>query len=367
MSVKEGKSFRLDAVRADGWLERLGEGSPTFGQLCDIIGTRFVAFAVVAGVRIQSVAVDSRNQDSSTITFTLGESGSAQRLALGEFRRRLAAALVSDDEPPGKLPADPKPDDLSAFIGFRYVLLASVFGISLAELEVSPRGEASIRVELGGASDVLSIGDFREIIRDRIRSEAARAKPQTPFAIDLNVVPKAMAAAEIGDHDEVAELLGAWPGPLSLLLRTAEGAALTRDVRATLARALGALGTAYDQLGRADWAQEVLRLAIQWAQDGDAAGELFVRLGRAHVRAERHGEAIGLFRRALQLGVPERDLLPLLAHAFAARQRHVAALVCADLALRAGANVAAVSEVQREALGALGEPWHAFRRYVSEA
>lgn len=366
--VSDPHVFRLDDVRADGWFERLGEGSPTFSQLCDVVGARFVAFAVVAGVRITSVSVDARMPDASVIEFTLGEGGPTQRLPLGEFRRRLSAALLADDEADRPLPERPKPDDITAFIGFRYVLLSPIFGIKLRELRVDPGGGtgARVQVDLGGAVDEVGVAELRDIIKDRIRAEAARARPQSPFAIDLNAVPEALRAAEAGEHQRVVEVLGAWPGPLSLLLRTAEGQGLSAEVKATLARALAVLGTAYVALDRVDWAQEVLRLGIQWGQDGPIAGDLFRRLGEAHLSKHRHGEAIGLFRRAIQLGAPRRDVLPQLAAAFAARQRHLAAIAVVEEAMAEGASDASVDEVRAEAMGALGDPWVRFRQYVSD-
>ena len=361
-SVK--RSYRLDDVRADGWFERLGEGSPTFGQLCEIVGDKFVAFAVVAGVRITALQVDPRASEQSLIEFGVGDGGPTQRLALGEFKRRLAAALLGDDEPVRPLPENPKSDDIQAFLGFRYVLLAPIFGIRLRELRITDDEGVRIVVDLGGMADEISIGELREIIRERIRSESQRNKPQSPFAIDLNVVPEALKASELADHPRVAELLGAWPGPLSLLLRTAEGQSLTPEVRATLARALGVLGTAYVHLERQDWALEVLRLGIQWGQDGPVTGDLFRRLGEAHIARERHGEAIGLLRRAVQLGAPKRDVMPLLAAAFAARNRHVAAMVCVEESIAHGVPEERVAEIRKEAYGALGESWARFRAFV---
>ena len=356
--------FRLDDVRADGWFERLGEGSPTFSQLCDVVGARFVAFAVVAGVRITSVSVDARTPDSSLIEFTLGEGGPTQRLPLGEFRRRLASALLGDEEPDRPLPPSPRADDITAFLGFRYVLLSPIFGIKLRELRVPRGGDARLMVDLGGAIDEIGVRELRDIIKDRIRAEAARARPQSPFAIDLNAVPIALEAAEAGDDERVVEVLGAWPGPLSMLLRTAEGQGLSPEVKATLARALAVLGSAYVALDRVDWAQEVLRLGIQWGQDGPIAGDLFRRLGQAHLSKNRHGEAIGLFRRAIQLGAARSDVLPLLSRAFAARQRHLAALAIVDEAIAEGASEASVADVRAEATGALGDAWVRFREYV---
>lgn len=359
------RTFSLDKARADGWLEQLGEGSQGFAQLCEVIGRHFVAFSVIAGIRITALTVDPRDPEGSVVEFEIGEIGGAQRLDLGDFRQRLAGAMLSADEDAGQLPEDPDADQIQSFIGFRYVLLAPLFDIELRVLRVDDDGIACVEAVVEGHDVDLSLAQLRDLVRERVRVEAERHKPPSPFAIDLNVVPKARAAAAANDSELISELLGGWPGPLSLLLRTAEGQGLAPDVRATLAEALGILGSAYADLGRYDWAQEVLRLGIQWAQDRlDVAADLFLRLGQAHVAEGRHGEAIGLLRRSLALGGPRLELLPLLARSFLERGRHVAALLCADEALAAGAATEAVSDIRKAALEVLGDTWERLRLRV---
>jgi len=359
------KTYRLDSARADGWLEQLGEGSDGFAQLCEVVGEQFVAFSVIAGIRITALTVDPRNPDGSVVEFEIGDSGVAQRLALGEFRQRLAHAMLSADDPDVSLGEQPTPEDLQQFIGFRYVLLAPIFGIRLDVLRVGDSGDAQLEVLVDGDDLDMSLEQLRLVLRERVQALAERHKPQSPFAIDLNVVPKARAAAKAQDHERVSDLLDSWPGPLSLLLRTAEGQRLTPEVKATLAESLGMLGTAYTATGHPDWAQEVLRLAIQWGQDQlDVSADLFRRLGEAHVAQGRHGEAIGLLRRALALGAPRSDLLPLLATSFIRTDRRLAALLCAEEALAAGAAAPELETVREEAKAALGDAWETFRLKV---
>jgi tetratricopeptide (TPR) repeat protein len=362
--ASERRVIRLDAVRADGWFERLGENSPSFPQLCEVVGDKFVAFAVIAGVRVTSVTVDRRAPDATLVDFVVGEDTAEQRLPLGEFRRRLGAALLGDEPEPEALPDDPDVESIQAFFGFRYVLLAPVFGIRLKELRIGDSKEPTLVVHLGGAQDEISVEDFREVIRERIRGEVARHRPAQPFAIDLGAIPQAARALESGDHERTIELLGAWPGPLSLLLRTAEGQQLAPEVKATLARALGLLGTAYVKEQRYEWAEEVLRLGIQWGQDGSAAADLFRRLGEACVARGRHGEAIGLLRRAISLGAPQREVLPVLARCYAERKRWVACMVCVDEAVAIGVDDAMIAEQRAQALDALGGNWERLRRLV---
>lgn len=354
-------------MRADGWFERLGEGSPNFRQLCDVVGERFVAFSVIAGVRITALTIDRHAPDATLVDFIVGEDEGEQRLPLGEFRRRLVSALLDDEPVSPDLPPAPEPEDIQSFIGFRYVLLAPIFGLRLVELRVGGDEPPYVVVNLGGAVDELPVEDFRDVIRERIRAELHRARPSSPFSIDLAAIPDAERAMEEEDFDQVVKLLGAWPGPLSLLLRTAEGQRLGPDVRATLARSLGYLGTAYVNKGRFDWAEEVMRLGIQWAQDGPAAGDLFRRMGEACVVRGRFGEAIGLLRRAASLGAGSRHVLPLLARSYAERERWVAAAVCAEEAISLGAELLDMEEIRQQAAGELGESWARFRERVPSA
>ena len=47
--------FALDAVRTDGWFERIGDGIGSFQALCDIVGEAFFAFSMITGARITAL------------------------------------------------------------------------------------------------------------------------------------------------------------------------------------------------------------------------------------------------------------------------------------------------------------------------
>lgn len=355
----------LDLVRADGWFERVGEGIGSFRQLCEIVGERFVAFSIIAGVRIRALTVDRRSPDATLVDFTVGDSQLEQRLPLGEFRRRLASALLSDDPEPEPLPPTPDVEALQAHVGVRYVLLSPIFGYRLRALRRHPRDRApELVLEVQGEAVVLEMEEFREILREHVRAELVRLRAPSPFAIDLARVPEAEKALREGHYDRVIELIGAWPGPLSLLLRTAEGQSLAPEARATLARSLGTLGTAYANQGRYEWAEEVLRLGIQWGQDAGAAGDLFRRLGESFVVQARHGEAIGPLMRAVNLGAHLKDVMPMLARAFIGRRRFVAALACLEQAKEAGVPDAALDQLWLDTEAGLGPAMKAFRDEV---
>lgn len=362
--VDERRTISLESARADGWFQRLGEGAPHFAQLCEAVGEKVVAFAVVAGARIVSVSVDRRAPDASAIEFTLGDDQKVHTLALGELRRRLALTLAEVSEEPAELADDPTDEQLQHFIGFRTLLLAPLFGVGLRSLEVGGGRPPTIWVELGDEEEEISLDDLRASIRERVQSEARqRAGGGSPFAIDMEIVPEAKTAADVQDWERVVELLGAWPGPLSMLLRTAEGQGLPADVKTTLVGALGLLGTACVESGRDEWGDEVMRLGIQWGQEvgGPALAGLFARLGAAHFSRGRPGQAIGILRRALSLGADEREVLPTLARCYNERQRHLAAVVCAEQALALGVESDALDDVVAESVAALGAPWTRFR------
>lgn len=360
------RTFPLDKVRADGWLEQLGEGSQGFAQLCEVVGRNFVAFSVVAGIRITALTVDPRHPPSSVVEFEIGDVGGSQRLALGEFRDRLAQAMLSDDSPPpAPLPDEPTSEQLQSFLGFRYVLLAPLYGIGLQSLSVSGAA-AWVTVTIDGEADQIPLMALQERVRRGVQEELAAQKGgESPFAIDLEAIPVAKAAAKLGDWETVVETLGSWPGPLSVLLRTADGQGLAPDVRGMLADALGILGTAQAELGQYDWAQEILRLAIQWAQDQlDVSAILFRRLGAANLAQERYGQAIGLLRRALALGAPKSEVFPDLAACFLARERHLAALMCAEEAAAVGVDTPELAGLRQAAISVLGDDWERFRARV---
>jgi tetratricopeptide (TPR) repeat protein len=281
-------------------------------------------------------------------------------MALGELRERLGTALVAADEQYPELDDDPTQDDIRRFIGRRYLLLAPIFGLGIEAIEVGGEQEPMLRLRLGSGVESISVQGLRDVIHNAIRSEIARARPSQAFSIDFKKVPLAESANARGDYDETIALLGAWPGPLSMFLRTPQGQALGGNERSKLVRALCALGEAYLRKRQAEWSEDVLRLGIQFGQELDSSAPLFGLLGRARVETERYGEAIGLLRRALSLGADPCEHLPLLARCFHERARNVAALACLDEAVEAGVEAEAVRELRTKVIEALGP---AYERY----
>lgn len=339
----------LEAIRTDGWFERMGEGIGSFQALCEIIGPRFFAFAMITGARITSLTVDRRNPENTIVEFAVsgeeGDSSDVQKLTLGEFRVRLVNALITE-EPLAPGPA--RPTDIEAVqlhIGVRYLLLAPLYGYALQELTVDSEG-SRIQVLHDDTEELYQLGAFRARMRTHVREELERVdRPQARSAIDLSKIPEAEAAAQAGDSIRVLELLGAWPAPLAIFLRTVEGQMLGSEPRAAIARALGLLGTACVVLGESGKGEEVLRLAVQYAGDSPVAADVYQRLGAAMLGDNRPGESIGALRRAARLGAPGDQVWPLLARAFVQRGRLVAAYGAALEARAAGSPASELEPV----------------------
>ena len=371
MADRSPRSFELDAVRTDGWFERIGEGIGSFQALCEIIGERFFAFSIIVGARITALTVDRRNPDLSLVDFVVGardndETLEPQQLTLADFRRRLVGALLVEDDKPAPEPTrDTEVEAIQLFIGVRYLLLAPLYGYSLRKLLVGgrgPQGDAPEVVVLhDGVEETHDLDAFRFRMRAIVREELERAATGARNAIDLSKVTEAETAALRGEWSKVVQLLGGWPAPLAIFLRTPEGQLLTADARGLIAKGLGLLGSACVHMGEVEQAEEVFRIGIQYAQEGTAAAELFRRLGEALLQSDRAGEAIGPLRRSLAFGGTVIDVMPPLARAFMKRKKWVAAYACLREALEAGVSEREISEELRATETALGVPLTAWK------
>jgi hypothetical protein len=371
--TEKQKEFSLDAVRTDGWFERIGEGIGSFQALCEIVGERFFAFSIIVGARITALTVDRRNPDLSLVDFVvgLGEADSdlePQRLTLADFRRRLVGALLVEDDKPAPPPTrDTEVEVIQFFIGVRYLLLAPLYGYSLRRLLLDDEG-AHLVVSHDGVEENHDLDAFRFRVRALVREELDRVATGSRSAIDLSKVTEAEAAALRQDWPKVISLLGTWPAPLAIFLRTPEGQMLTADARALIAKGLGLLGSACVHMNEVEQAEEVFRIGIQYAQEGVAAADLFRRLGEALLKNDRPGEAIAPLRRALAFGGSPAEVMPPLARAFLQRKKFVAAYGCLRDALEAGVGERDLADELRQCETALGVAltgWKAKRVEVS--
>ncbi|GAC1524949.1 MAG: hypothetical protein NVS3B10_24110 [Polyangiales bacterium] len=353
------KQFPLDALRTDGWFERIGEGIGSFQALCEIVGERFFAFSIIVGARITALTIDRRSPDQTLVDFVVGSAETdgdlePQRLTLADFRRRLVGALLVEEEKHAPAPErDTDVEAIQLFIGVRYLLLAPLYGYSLVSLAMTGE-EGELSVLHDGVEEKHDLDGFRLRVRSHVREELDRVATGARSAIDLSKVAEAEACALRKEWPKVIALLGTWPAPLAIFLRTPEGQMLAPEARGLIAKGLGLLGSACVHLGEIEQAEEVFRIGIQYAQEGMAAAELFRRLGEALLINERPGEAIGPLRRALAFGGLPQEVLPPLARALCKRGRYVAAFACLKDALAAGAPEKELAEDIREVETKLG-------------
>jgi hypothetical protein len=356
------KQFPLDALRTDGWFERIGEGIGSFQALCEIVGERFFAFSIIVGARITALTIDRRSPDQTLVDFVVGSAETdgdlePQRLTLADFRRRLVGALLVEEEKTAPAPErDTDVEAIQLFIGVRYLLLAPLYGYSLVSLgmQAGNGDSAELTVLHDGVEEKFDLDGFRLRVRSHVREELDRVATGARSAIDLSKVAEAEACALRKEWPKVIALLGTWPAPLAIFLRTPEGQMLAPEARGLIAKGLGLLGSACVHLGEIEQAEEVFRIGIQYAQEGMAAAELFRRLGEALLINERPGEAIGPLRRALAFGGLPQEVLPPLARALIKRGRYVAAFACLKDALGAGAPEKELAEDIREVETKLG-------------
>jgi hypothetical protein len=380
MTDPKEREFDLDAVRTDGWFERIGEGIGSFQALCEIIGERFFAFSIIVGARITALTVDRRNPDLSLVDFVVGlgdgdEGLEPQRLTLADFRRRLVGALLVEDDKPAPAPTrETEIEVIQLYIGVRYLLLAPLYGYSLRKLVLGQEGDDAPEGDGGqlvvmhdGLEETHELDAFRFRVRSLVREELDRVAGGARSAIDLSKVTEAEAAALQGDWTKVVQLLGSWPAPLAIFLRTPEGQLLTPDARALIAKGLGLLGSACVQLNEVEQAEEVFRIGIQYAQEGLAAADLFRRLGEALLKSDRPGEAIAPLRRAVAFGGSPADVMLPLARAFLRRKKWVAAYACVRDAIEAGVAEREVADELRQIEAALGIPLTGWKAKIVES
>lgn len=382
MQDRDDRRIDLAAARADGWYERVVAAVPALERLANNLGDGLVALALAGGFRLGAVQTDRITGLVSELSWTRerypidsleaserAPEGAEVRGTIANLRTSVLAALVGDAEPSANLPdGEPDAEALRAFIGARSSLLAPLFGLSMRELRYAPEGESRVLVGHDGIEEVVALKQLRRFLRQRVVEVLQGESGRGQVAIELAQADFARVALDEGRPEETVARLVSWLAPLSVFHRTAEGQSLDRATRARLARALGTLAEAYSRLRRVDERNEVLRLSLQYALDGDAAPDLYLALARSMIDERRDSEAIGPLRRALSLGGAPAAILPLLGGAFARSGRTIAALACVRALRAQGVEDASLDQLVRDSLGsalATYDEWMEHKR-VSE-
>jgi len=357
--------YDLSTARPDGWFDGVLAQSEDFEKACQIIGRNTLGLALVAGARVSSLTANPHSEERTMVEFSIGRDPTVRQVPLPEFRQTIAQYLLTPLQGVA-LPENPDVEVLQAHVGGRYMLEASLFYVRLLELRHEV-GLSEVVVEFNDLRHTLTLDDFRDVIDERVRAELGIEQPADGMAIDLAVVDQAEEANAHGNWGATVAMLTPWLTPISMLLRTGEAGTLSEEVHGRLSESLELLGTAYANMGDFDAANEVLRLGVQWAGESSKAAELFLTLGRASVASDKHGEAIGLLRRALRLGADEHQALLLLARSFAARNQSLAALVCLEQAGGSVADDPSLADLEADLQDRLGDAWARFQAWLAAA
>jgi hypothetical protein len=357
--VSEGtREIDLDAVKADGWFDRVIAGVPALDRLCGALGDALVALSLVAGFKIQNATIERTTGEVTTLGWSRDDETSPERVSNGPpaaMRTEVLAVLIGEADLPAKEPSnDDDADAIRAFIGPRYLLLAPLFGLTLRRLLVDPQAEPRVIAAHDGIEEVVTLKQLRRFLRSRV-VEALQGGKGRGVHIDLEQARVAREAFDGGRYEEVVGRLASWVAPLMMYHRTPEGASLDPGTRADISRALGVLGQTFHKLGRGEESEEALRLAVQYAHDGPAAPEMYRTLARTMMAEGRFGEAIAPLRRAAALEPESPDGLCDLARCFVQTKKAVAAWGVLRMAIVRRAPVEETRVAEEEIRAALGE------------
>ena len=351
------REIDLDAVRADGWFDRVIAGVPALDRLCGALGDGMVALSLVAGFRIQNASIERTTGEVASLTWARDDrpDGGTATGTPESMRTEVLAVLLGESDSAADEPTrDDDADGIKAYIGPRYLLLAPLFGLTLRRLLLSDQAEARVAAAHDGIEEIVTLKQLRRFLRSRV-VEALGGGRGRGVQIDLEQARVARDAFENGRYEEVVGRLASWVAPLMMYQRTPEGASLDPNTRADISRALGVLGQTFHKLGRAEESEEALRLAVQYAHDGPAASDVYRTLARTMMAEDRHGEAIAPLRRAAAMEPQSAEGLCDLARCFVRTQKAVAAVGVLRMARARNASEGEVADVERELREALGE------------
>jgi hypothetical protein len=313
-----GTAISLSGIRSDNWLEKLGKQIEGYDKICQIMGERFLAYAIMLGVQIKTLSMDPRFPANTMVDFSVTDDR-VQTLTLGEFRVRTVQSLLSQKRHPITASLPLTLENAAPIIGGKNLLVAPLFGISLNHLILTDIGSESPKTIIGYVSeddfDFVTLDVFDKLVQKKIRADLSKAE-QEPFKIDPNSVTQAKAAFDKDDMDQVINLLQSWPGLLTILSKTPTGRALDETQRKIIGEGATVLGAAFERQDRKDLSEGIYRLGLQFVHRGPIAAELFFKLGRLYNNVERFPESIAMFRRAMALGIAEDAALPYLGRAF---------------------------------------------------
>jgi len=321
--------INLQEVRTDGWFERIGENISNFDKLCDLIGFRFLAYSIILGIQIRSLTLDPLTPANTTVEFS-GDDALLQTLPLNEFQVRVVQALLRLEQHIGPISLPLTDDKAVELIGQVFLFAAPLFDLSLKRLVWVPDSKRGVIGFVSASGfNFMDLIEFKAMIKQKLHRDLAGTM-EDPFQLDLTAVEQSRAAAKLGEHEKVIAALETWPGLLTTLQRSSAKHNLNEQQLDMIGEGLLLLGDAFRAKERFTWSEELYRLGLQFTREGSRAAQLFFKLGLLLNDRDRYGEAIGLLRRSLSLGLTEEEVYPALSDALLGTGRYFSAAIILD-------------------------------------
>jgi hypothetical protein len=354
------REYPLEKVRADDWLDELLANAESLARIAHLIGPESLALSVIAGAQILELAM--RPSREVVVTYRTRPDGPAEEAAVELFTARMAKACLMIEESDPPLSDAPTDAELRAAIGLRTLLVAPLYDLGLVTLVDDGRAR-QVDIEVGDTRQRVHLSDLRALIRTRVQNLSV-VRQKGSSLVPMARFDEAEAARERGDHAAVVAALGPLVAPIAGLSRRPTLRDLGEDDRARIGRGLRSLALSLRALDRAQEAESVLRVAIQWSRDDEEAAATYAALGELLLDAGREGQAIGLLRRAHSLAAADELVLPPLALALALRKRAVTAMGVVRAARDAGVRDARLDRASSLAAERIGPAWDRFEAFL---
>jgi len=321
----------MESYLVEDWFESMVKNIEGFDEVCDLVGYRFVAFAMIAGINMKAVNHNPEFPSESTVEFTIGSDENINEMSMEEFRKTLLLSILSpDNDQPGSLSQPPSREEITKLLGVRYFLLSPIYNLKLRRLYVLDAslgfGGYVVELDKDGKINEWAIPLFRENLRKMVSQEEIKEKEPvgrfTPQSIAL-----AEKSLEAGNPTAALEHLRDWILFVRNYRITGGIAQLLHEPDAHFERSLLLTGRAYRLLKRNRISEDIFRFSIQLLPTAKKKPIFLYELALIMIAEGRYGEAIGPLRKAQKLGIPKSLIYPHLGRSFLECDRTVAAFL----------------------------------------
>lgn len=149
-----------------------------FETLCDVLGERFVGYALIVGVQISGLTIDQFNPTNTLVDYKLNELSHPNTIRLLDFRREIVKWLMTATPKSERVVPPLGPTQAQNLVGIRNILLAPLHNISLKEVILEKAGlwpKASVVAVFPDVEkekeDELTVNKLQELINSKVEDE----------------------------------------------------------------------------------------------------------------------------------------------------------------------------------------------------